>query len=171
MARDASTRRLILASESPQRKKLLEDAAYEFTVYPPGIDELTALPNRPALPSDLAQALSKANSDAVAATFPDAAVLAPDTVVAFGDMIRGKPADAEAARKMIELRSGTTHIVITGVTVSCIDANFFRSTRVMSAVRMAMLTPVEIRKYVDAGDWQGKAGGYGIQDKDPFVER
>jgi len=169
MARDATTRRLILASESPQRKKLLEEAGYEFTVYPAGIDESRF--SKTMLPAELAQALSKAKADAVAPTFPDAVVLGADTVVAFGDLVLGKPKDAADANKMIELLAGTTHIVITGVTVSCIDANFYRSTRVMTAVRMAMLTPVEIQKYIDAGDWKDKAGGYGIQDKDRFVER
>jgi septum formation protein len=170
MARNATTRRLILASESPQRQKLLAEAGYEFTVYPPPIDE-AKISNRPTMPSELAQSLSKAKAEAVAPIFPDAVVLGADTIVAFGDMVLGKPRDAIDATKMIELLAGTTHIVITGVTVICTDANFYRSARVMSAVRMAMLTPVQIQKYVDSGDWQSKAGGYGIQDKDPFVER
>lgn len=165
-----ATRRLILASASPQRKKLLEEAGYEFTVYPPAPDVETKFP-RTILPADLAQALSKAKAEAVAPTFPDAVVLGADTIVAFGDMTLGKPKDAEHARKMLELLAGTTHIVITGVTVICSDANFYRSTRVMSAVRMKVLTDKEIERYVESGDWQGKAGGYGIQDKDPFVER
>jgi septum formation protein len=169
MAKESPTRRLILASASPQRKKLLEDAGYELTVYPADVDESSFL--RSILPADLAQQLSKAKAEKVAPTFPDAVVLGADTVVAFGDMILGKPKDAADAKKMIELLSGTTHIVITGVTIICTDANFYRSTRVMSAVRMAMLTPVQIERYVESGDWQGKAGGYGIQDKDPFVER
>jgi septum formation protein len=164
-----SERRLILASASPQRKKLLIDAGYELTVYPPNIDETTFAKN--VLPADLAQQLSKAKAENVAPTFPDAVVLGADTVVAFGDMILGKPKDAVDAKKMLELLSGTTHIVITGVTVICTDANFYRSARVLSAVRMAMLTAVEIGKYVETGEWQGKAGGYGIQDRDPFVER
>jgi septum formation protein len=161
--------RLILASESPQRKKLLEDAGYVLTTFPPGVDESTFPRN--VLPAELAQTLSKAKAENVAPKFPDAVVLGADTVVAFGDLILGKPKDAADAARMIELLAGTTHIVITGVTVISTDANFYRSIRVMSAVRMMMLTSKEIERYVESGAWQGKAGGYGLQDKDPFVER
>jgi hypothetical protein len=74
---------------------------------------------------------------------------------------------------MLELLSGTTHIVITGVALVHKQAGIMRSTRVMSAVKMKMLTAGEIQRYVESGDWQGKAGGYGIQDEraDPFVTR
>jgi len=169
MAKESTTRRLILASASPQRKKLLDDAGYEFTIYPAEIDESSFA--RSILPAELAQQLSKAKAEKVAPTFPDAVVLGADTVVAFGDLTLGKPTDAADAAKMIELLAGTTHIVITGVTVICTEMNFYRSARVMSAVRMKALTPKEIQRYVESGDWHGKAGGYGIQDKDPFVER
>jgi septum formation protein len=62
---------------------------------------------------------------------------------------------------------------VTGVTVIRPATRFRISTRVMSAVRMRSLTEKEIAKYIASGDWQGKAGGYGIQDQrsDPFVTR
>jgi len=98
-------------------------------------------------------------------------VLAADTVVAFGDRAMSKPEDLEDARRMLTLLSGTTHIVITGVTVMQKESEV-RQTRVaMSAVRMRFLTRAEIDGYIASGDWEGKAGGYGIQDQDPFVTR
>jgi septum formation protein len=104
----------------------------------------------------------------VAARHPEAVVLAADTVVAFGDRILGKPADPAEAKKMLQLLSGTTHLVITGVAVQHLERNSFRSIRVMSVVRMRFLTAGEIERYVASNDWQGKAGGYGIQDVDQF---
>ena len=72
---------------------------------------------------------------------------------------------------MLQLLSGTTHIVVTAVTVAHTAENFFKTVRTMSAVRMRFLTPAEMDSYIASGDWIGKAGGYGIQDKDPFVTR
>ena len=69
---------------------------------------------------------------------------------------------------MLGFLAGTTHLVITGVAVKHIEANFARLTRVMSAVRMRLLSAREIDRYIESGDWEGKAGGYGIQDADLF---
>jgi septum formation protein len=115
--------------------------------------------------------LAEAKAKAASARHPDEVVLAADTVVSFGDMLLGKPADANAARKMLALLSGTTHIVITGVAVIHASAKFTRVARAMSAVRMRVLSQAEIEQYVAVGAWEGKAGGYGIQDSDPFVIR
>ena len=72
---------------------------------------------------------------------------------------------------MLAFLSRTTHIVITGVCVIRKNGDMVQATRIMSGVRMASLTPEQIYAYVASGDWQGKAGGYGIQDNDPFVTR
>ena len=164
-----SSPRLILASASPRRRELLHAAGYEFEVHPADIDEDKQPPQ--ILPADLAQRLAQLKAYAIADRFPNDVVLAADTVVAFGDKPLGKPPDDAAATKMLELLSGTTHIVITGVVIMHKAAGVTRSARVMSAVRMKMLSNDEIRRYVEGGQWQGKAGGYGIQDDDPFVTR
>ncbi len=70
---------------------------------------------------------------------------------------------------MLSLLSGTTHVVITGVTVIRRATGFQQTRHSMSAVRMRKLSLQEIQDYVASQQWQGKAGGYGIQDKDPFV--
>jgi len=166
----SSVPRLFLASGSPQRQKLLRDAGYAFETDPADIDEEDY--PRQLLPSEIVVHLAKAKLSPVSRRRRDDVVLAADTIVAFGDTILGKPADAEHAREMLRLLAGTTHIVITGVAVD----------RVMSAIRMRWLSDKEIEKYVETGAWQGKAGGYGIQDADyhagiipagtdPFVKR
>ena len=161
--------RLILASASPRRQQLLRDAGYAFVIHPADVDEETY--PRGTLPAALAQLLAVHKAEAVAPRFPDDVVLAADTVVAFGDRPHGKPADAAQALRMLDLLSGTTHIVITGVAVICRATNHSASARVMSAVRMRQLIPDEVARYVATNEWQGKAGGYGIQDQDPFVTR
>jgi septum formation protein len=164
----SSSPRLVLASASPRRRELLMEAGFEdFLVHPAEIDE----DDYPAgsLPADIALFLARGKARAVAVNFPEDVVLAADTVVAFGDRPLAKPADADDARKMLSLLEGTTHLVITGVAVQCIGNGFEQARRVMSAVRMRHLTSKQINDYVASNDWQGKAGGYGIQDQDPFV--
>jgi septum formation protein len=161
-------RRLVLASASPRRQQLLREAGYEFAVFPADIDE-DSYPT--LLPIELARHLSFEKAKAVSGRFPLDVVLAADTIVAFGDRAMSKPDDAEDARRMLTLLAGTTHIVITGVTVMQKESEV-RQTRVaMSAVRMRRLSPAEIDGYIASGLWEGKAGGYGIQDQDPFVTK
>lgn len=161
--------RLILASASPRRQTLLRDAGYEFHVDPPDVDESAFPPGM--LPSKVAVHLAELKAKAISQRHPDAVVLAADTVVAFGDLLLGKPDNAVHAKKMLQLLSGTTHIVITGVCVTNPPAGFFKSARAMSAVKMRPLRVGEIDRYVASNEWEGKAGGYGIQDPDPFVIR
>jgi septum formation protein len=159
---------LILASASPRRQELLRGAGYDFVVRPANVDE-DGHPRM--LPAELAEYLAAQKARHVARQFPNDVVLGADTVVAFGDTPVGKPADADDARRMLRLLAGTTHVVITGVAVVRAAASYFTCSRVMSAVHMRDLTPQEIDRYVAGGQWQGKAGGYGIQDDDPFVTR
>lgn len=161
--------RLILGSASPRRQQLLREAGYEFLVHPAEVDETRAPAN--LMPVDLAKHLAFQKARVVAEIHPKDLVLAADTVVAFGDRSLGKPADAEEARRMLALLSGTIHIVITGVCLMCKSTELEQTRATMSAVRMRQLLPSEIEAYVKSGQWQGKAGGYGIQDHDPFVMR
>jgi septum formation protein len=103
--------------------------------------------------------------------FPDDLVLAADTVVALDERILGKPADIVDARRMLGLLAGSTHFVISGVVIMRLNPPLLESECVVSTVHMRPLTNAQIENYLSTGDWQGKAGGYGIQDADPFVTR
>jgi septum formation protein len=166
---ESAAPRLILASQSPRRRSLLQQAGFDFLTEPANIDE-DSYPSD-LLPSDVALLLAKRKAEVLVPNHPNDVILAADTVVAFGDTILGKPKDAADARRMLKLLAGTTHIVITGVAVLQPSTKFERVKRVMSGVRMRLLTPHEIDRYIESGDWEGKAGGYGIQDHDPFVKR
>jgi septum formation protein len=161
--------RLILASASPRRQELLKEAGYTFTVYPADIDEDDVPPD--LLPADLAEYLARAKAAVISERFPQDVVLAADTVVAHAETLLGKPRDAADARRMLTLLGGTIHTVVTGVAVVHAAASFARHARVISSVHMRPLTSDEITQYVATNEWQGKAGGYGIQDPDPFVTR
>lgn len=161
--------RLILASASPRRRELLHEAGYEFQVHPAEVNEEDYPPA--ILPADLALHLARIKAETIAGQFTDDFVLAADTVVAFGDQILGKPHGEAHALQMLQLLSGTTHIVITGIALIRGVDHYLKTTRVMSCVRMRTLKDDEIKRYIATGDWQGKAGGYGIQDVDPFVTR
>ena len=136
---------------------------------PSNIDE--ELLGRGLPPIELAVHLATAKAHALASQYPEDVVLAADTVVAFGETILGKPANAEHARSMLDLLAGTTHIVITGVAVEFRNRGVLIVQRVLSAVRMKSISSSQIDQYVASGQWRGKAGGYGIQDADPFVQR
>lgn len=138
-------------------------------VYPADIDEDDVPPN--LLPADLAEYLARRKAAVVAERFADDVVLAADTVVSHATTLLGKPKDASHARRMLTLLAGTIHTVITGVAVVHAAMNFTRHARVLSSVHMRPLSNEEITKYVASNEWQGKAGGYGIQDPDPFVTR
>ena len=158
-----SSPRLILASASPRRRELLHAAGYDFEVHPADIDE-DDYPST-ILPADLAEHLATLKAAELADRFPGDVILAADTVVAFGDRPIGKPEDAADAVAILTLLSGTTHVVATGVAVLRPADGFRRSTRVLSSVHMRLLTAAQVDAYVATGQWQGKAGGYGIQDE------
>ncbi|MBC7783756.1 MAG: septum formation protein Maf [Burkholderiales bacterium] len=159
--------KLVLASRSPQRVALLRDGGYVFETDPADIDEET-------YPADLdadavARWLALAKARHVAQRHRNDLVLGADTVVALGTRLLGKPVDAADAREMIGSLSGSTHRVSTGIALVCVAKSIETIDHVVSTVQMRALSSDEIEAYVTTGDWRGKAGGYGIQDDDPFV--
>lgn len=151
---------IILASGSPRRRELLARLVPKFKTVPAAIDE-RALPV--LAPAPYVEELAIAKSRAVAQEYPDATIIAADTMVAFGDKLLGKPKDRNAARKMITKLSGQTHHVHTGLVVRT-PKGLERTTVVTTAVTFWDLTPDEIERYLDKDSYADKAGAYGIQD-------
>lgn len=150
---------LILASASPRRKKLLEEAEVEFQVEAPSFAE-TVVPGRPAATARL-NARGKAR--AAARRRPDAVVLAADTVV-FRKRILGKPASADEARRMLENLSGGTHRVYTAVAAAFPGETKIAAAVAVSRVRMKKFGPATISAYLRRVDTSDKAGAYAIQE-------
>jgi len=149
---------LILGSASPRRKQLLAQiGVVPDDIRPQDIDET---PQPRELPAPYCQRMARQKAQAVAAG-PDEVVLCADTTVALGRRILGKPADAGEAAEFLLALSGRRHKVITAVAVRRGDELWQRD--VTTAVRMKRLSDPELNAYLASGDWQGKAGGYGIQ--------
>ncbi len=153
--------RLVLASASPRRKDLLADLGLPFDVCPADVDE-TPLPGES--PESLVDRLagSKAEAGAALATGPDAVVVGADTIVAIGDDVLGKPADAVGAADMLRRLAARTHRVLTGVAVA-VPGRPTALEVVTTDVTFRSLTADEIATYVATGEPLDKAGAYGIQ--------
>jgi len=150
--------RLVLGSGSPRRLELLAQiGVVPDAVRPPDIDET---PTKAELPRPYCARMAREKAAAVPSD-PTDIVLCADTTVALGRRILGKPADAAEAEVFLRLMSGRRHKVITAIAVRREDQLWERD--VQSTVRMKSLSDVEIRSYIATDDWQGKAGGYGIQ--------
>jgi septum formation protein len=160
--------RLILASASPRRRQLLEEAGFAFEVDPSDVEEPEPAPGvEPAL---YAADLAWRKAVAVATRRKAGLVLAADTVGAVDGAILNKPVDRAEAERMIRLQEGRDSDVLTGVCLVRAENWEWAGAVETSVVRFRILTDGERAGYLDSLRWQGKAGAYGVQDKDPFVE-
>ena len=148
----------ILGSGSPRRRELLAQiGVVADDIRPPDIDET---PLKSELPRPYCIRMAHEKVRAVQAGADDI-VLAADTTVALGRRILGKPQNAGEAAAFLHAMSGRRHRVITAVAVRRGDKVWQKD--VVTAVKMKTLSNGEVNAYLATDDWQGKAGGYGIQ--------
>ena len=152
--------KIILASQSPRRKELLERMGIQdFETISPNVDE-SAFHGLP--PEELVRRLSAEKAAAVAGRAgEDAIVIAADTVVALEGAVLGKPADELDAFKMLSALSGVRHQVYTGVTVC--RGGEKQTAHEVTDVTFRELSEEEIEHYIATGEPMDKAGAYGIQ--------
>ncbi len=160
--------KIILASRSPRRRYLLSRAGLTFEVVPSDIDE-EAVPQAP--PAEYASALAQAKAQLVAERFPDAWVIAADTIVVVEGRILGKPASKADACDMLRRLSGRTHQVLTGYCICNRRLGELCAETVLTDVLFKTLTPREIEWYVVTGEPFDKAGAYAIQGIGTFLVR
>lgn len=152
--------RLVLASSSPRRARLLKEAGLEFDIAPSSAPEDID----PALgPEENARLIALRKAGDVAASRPDDAVLAADTMVVVDDEVLGKPADEDDARRMLKKLSGREHRVVTGVAVICPARGEEWDHVEVSRVRFRKVPEEAVDEYVESGEPMDKAGGYAIQ--------
>lgn len=152
-----SARRLILASASPRRARILESLGLAFTIRPPDVDETIA---KDEPPHRAVRRLAKRKALAVVRR-PSDCVIAADTVVVLKSRILGKPADASEARAMLQDLSGRTHVVATGVAVAW--SGRMATAIDLTEVRFRRMTSGEIAEYVRTGEPLDKAGAYHVE--------
>ncbi len=151
-------KRFIVASASPRRKEILQNAGYDFEVIPSDADENL---DGEFSPCEAVSLLAFKKAKSVAERHPDAVVFGCDTVVVSDGVILGKPKDKADAFSTLKMLSGKTHEVITGV---CVTQNgksesFYEVTK----VTFYPLSDETIESYINTNEVYDKAGSYGIQ--------
>lgn len=153
--------KIILASKSPRRAKLLKQINLSFKAISAEIDEKIKKNEKPV---DAVKRLSAEKLDAVAAKVKEGIIITADTIVVLDNKIIGKPKDEKDAGKILKRLSGRTHFVYTGFSIY----NLYNGKRITSyektAVTFRELNITEIRDYIKTGSPMDKAGAYGIQD-------
>lgn len=159
---------LILASGSPRRRELLEEAGYRFRVDVPDDSAECGVCSRETPPQTVIRlAFQKAQN--VAARLDQGMVLAADTLAEHQGTALGKPANREHAREMLRRLQGTRHRVFTGVCLwdAATGRRLVRGAE--TKLEMEPLTDETIEAYLDTHLWEGKAGSFGYQDGNDWL--
>lgn len=148
------SRRLVLASRSPQRRAILEQVGVDFEVVVPDVEELTeGAPGAVVVEN----ALRKAR--AVAAPL----VLGCDTEVVLDGRVYGKPRDEREAEAFLRALSGRRHQVVSGLAL--VEDGRETTATAWTGVAFRRLDDATLRWYLDGGEWRERAGGYAIQGR------
>ena len=156
--------KIILASTSPRRFKILKEKGFEFEVYPVRLDEEKFMKSLP--PEEAAKRISLEKAIMAAKKIKDGVIIGADTVVVYNNTVFGKPRTPEEAVEMLKLLSGKVHEVITAISI--IEVKNGEKCRefvecVKTEVKMMKLSEEEIKAYVNTGEPLDKAGAYAIQ--------
>ncbi len=153
------SRPLVLASNSPRRRELLAQCGFKFSTEVRPTDEIFPVT---MLPDEVPAYLARKKAVEFQHEAQDNLILCADTIVVKDDLILNKPADEMAAIEMLELLSGATHRVVTGVCL--MDRNKFITQTDIATVTFRKFSKSELELYVKNQRPFDKAGGYGIQD-------
>ncbi|MBI3552867.1 MAG: septum formation protein Maf [Elusimicrobia bacterium] len=157
---------LILASASPQRRRILKRLGRPFRIIPSHVSERTTEKD----PRRMVVLLARRKALAIARLHPEALVLGADTIVVCGGKILGKPRDSAHALRILKLQNGRWQRVYTGVAAASGGGRRVVCEAAMSRVLCRRLPDAQLRVY--AGKHMDKAGGYSVSDRrDPFVAR
>ena len=151
----------ILASKSPRRKNLLSQIGFKFSVVDSQFKEYK---NNNVPPEALTETLAREKALSVAKIYPHNIIIGADTIVTIGNKILGKPKDENESFEMLNLISGKSHEVITGVAFIQLSKNIDHTFNQQTIVTIADISKKEISSYIERYKPFDKAGSYGIQD-------
>ena len=155
--------RLVLASQSPRRRQLLDDAGFEYeTIAPPDHVELPATRLASAKERVVESAVLKAQF--VAKNIDEGIILSADTLASCGNDILGKPTSESDAKRMLQLMSGQRHHVLTGVCLWHRPSDTRHDYLEVTELLMDELSDEQLTTFLKSGEWKGKAGAFGYQD-------
>jgi septum formation protein len=166
MKRPVKNSRLILASKSPRRRYLLEQAGLEFSVIPSNFKE-NSMPL--SSPESYVRRLAEAKAKDISQKYPDSWVIGADTIVFIANAMLGKPGTRSEARQMLRSLSGKTHQVLTGYCICCKATDRLFSETIVTDVCFKELTELQIDWYIESGEPFDKAGAYAIQGIGTFL--
>ena len=166
MEKPVKNSRLILASKSPRRRFLLEQAGLEFSVIPSNIDE-NSIPL--TSPESYVRRSAEAKAKDISQRYPASWVIGADTMVFIDNTMLGKPGSRPEARKMLRSLSGKTHQVLTGYCICCEATDRLFSETIKTDVCFKELTELQIDWYINSGEPFDKAGAYAIQGLGTFL--
>jgi septum formation protein len=155
---------LILASRSPRRRELLLEAGYAFEVIPPDDSAECGICGNEN-PLQLVARLAYQKAANVALKVEAGVILACDTVAECDGQILGKPYDETDARRMLLTLSGREHRVFSGLCLWKIPGGQPRVETDITILRMDPLSDSQLDEYIAGGQWEGKAGAFGYQDR------
>ncbi|WP_297132337.1 Maf family protein [Terrisporobacter sp.] len=151
---------IILASNSPRRREILENTKVRFSIKGSQIDEVI---NSNESPKETVMRLAYEKALDIAKDNKDALVIGADTIVVINDTILGKPKDEKEAYDMIKLLSGKTHYVITGFALINLSLEKKVIDYEISKITFKELSNECIKDYIQTKESLDKAGAYGIQ--------
>jgi len=154
---------LILASQSPRRRELLERAGYRFSIVLPHESAECGICSRET-PPELVARLAWQKAGDVAQRVPEGLVIGCDTVAECMGYILGKPRNREHAGEMLRLLRGREHHVYSGLCLWLRPSDEHHVRVAVSRLVMDAVSDRELEAYLDTGAWEGKAGAFGYQD-------
>ncbi|QDV69442.1 Maf-like protein YhdE [Rosistilla carotiformis] len=160
---------IVLASGSPRRRELMQQAGYSFDVIAPDPAVECGVCSSES-PAELVGRLAFRKAEDVMRRIDSGMIIAADTVAACRGQILGKPVDRDHARQMLTMLAGTDHAVYTGICLwsvpdqkACLDV-------CCTQLKMEAIDDATIEAYLDSERWVGKAGAFGYQDGNDWLQ-
>lgn len=160
-------RELVLASASPQRRQLLQGLGIPFEVCVTGVEDESDVTHRD--PAERAQFFARLKAQCAHSVHPNAWIIGCDTLVVASDgTLLEKPRSAEEARAMIQLQSGKTSLVHSGLCIINPQGEAHEGLS-MSSVTFKSLSPQEVDWWIETRLWEGRSGSFQIDGPGQFM--